>query len=152
MNSKEGKNSNSITLLHKVDPVDSFWNFRTQPKKTNNLNKWKVDEKRFAVTELFSSNRQRNASKDTFVLGPGAGAGVGCGVGLGLGLTGGAGYSFGLWNELRVVFGFGFGCGVGAGFGYGQGLGYGSSWKSIKSDVLGFKDKTESKNRKLVQF
>ncbi|KNA13162.1 hypothetical protein SOVF_119290 [Spinacia oleracea] len=128
-------------FLHKVEPVDSFWNWKQhQSRKNNNINKWKFEDKRFSAPELFGTNRRKNGATEAFILGPGAGAGVGCGVGFGFGLVGGAGFSGGLWNHMHLAFGFGYGCGAGAGLGFGQGLGYGSSWKTIKSDVLGFEE------------
>ncbi|KAL2896273.1 Ribosomal protein L11 methyltransferase [Bienertia sinuspersici] len=140
----------STNLFHKLNPIDYFNNWsQNQPKKNNNFKIWKLEEKRFSAPERFSRNYQET---DTVTLGPGAGAGAGCGIGLGIGLLGGLGFTSGPWNQLRLVFGLGCGCGVGAGFGYGHGLGYGSSWKSIKSDVLGFKEKSKKSNprRRLV--
>ncbi|KAJ8442469.1 hypothetical protein Cgig2_022352 [Carnegiea gigantea] len=132
------KKSKSLNLFQKAEPVD-FWNWDNNKtkKKKKNIKKWRLDEKRFSPSDFFS----RKDPKETLILGPGAGAGVGCGAGIGFGLVGGIGYSGWPWNQLSLVFGVGMGCGVGAGFGYGLGFGRGSSWGSLKDDILGKKKK-----------
>uniref|UniRef100_A0A7C9CNE1 Uncharacterized protein n=1 Tax=Opuntia streptacantha TaxID=393608 RepID=A0A7C9CNE1_OPUST len=127
--------SKRLSLLQKVEPVN-FWNWDAYKKKKN-TKKWRLDEKRFSPSEFFV----RKDTKETLILGPGTGAGVGCGAGIGFGLVGGIGYSGWPWNQLSLVFGVGVGCGVGAGFGYGLGFGKGSSWESLKDDILGKKKK-----------